>query len=310
MLNKEIALKDVQYWLSHLSTSARLGGKIHFFDLNIVAEDFYADLLNIIYGWNLVNLNHTSLNAVAIDLGDINRRIAIQVTSNRTKSKIQKTIDKFEKHKLSNNFDRLKIVIIGERTRTKSALNFPKSIIFDEKVDVLDDASILSAISALPLSKIDEVLTLIKRNITPKPDVEISLNHSDMETLELYRDYFDRPALKDKWKAEGSYIDFRSALNDLVTLMNTGSLQGKSITKRRFEIEDTTIKNGLASVAEQLRLLRELFNCYVRSGDINLTNNSSNFQVLSKADAFDAFKGSIINELNLLLVKNSIRQII
>ncbi|OOE32306.1 hypothetical protein BZG04_15435 [Salinivibrio kushneri] len=310
MLNKEIALKDVQYWLSHLSTSARLGGKIHFFDLNIVAEDFYANLLNIIYGWDLVNLNHTNLNAVAVDLGDLNRRIAVQVTSDRTKAKIQKTIDKFEEHNLSNNFDKLKVVIIGERTRTNPVFNLPKSIVFDGRFDVLDDAYILSAISALPLSKIDEVLRLIKRDVIPKQDVDISLKHSDLEVLELYRDYFDRPALKDKWTAEGSYIDFQAALNDLITLMNTGSLQGKSITKRRFEIDDATIKNGLASVAEQLRLLRELFNCHVRSGDIDLTNNYANFQVQSKADAFDSFKGSVISELNLLLVRNSLSPII
>lgn len=309
-MNKEKALKDVQYWLSHLSTSARLGGKIHFFDLNIVAEDFYADLLNIIYDWDLVNLNHTKLNAVAVDLGDQKRKIAVQVTSDRTKGKIQKTIDKFEEHNLSNNFDKLKVVIIGERTRTNPALNLPKSIVFDGKYDILDDVSILSAISALPLPKIYEVLMLIQRDVTPKQDVDISLKHSDLEVLEQYRDYFDRPALKDKWDAEGNYIDFHAALKDLITLMNTGSLKGKSITKSRFDIDDATIKNGLASVAEQLRLLRELFNCHVRSGDIDLKNNYANFQVQSKANAFDTFKGSVISELNHLLVKNSLSPII
>lgn len=309
MLNKEVALKEVLYWLSHLSTSARLGGKIHFFDLNIVAEDFYAELLNIIYGWDLVNLNHSDLNAVAIDLGDAKRKIAVQVTSNRTKHKIQKTLDKFEEHKLSTYFNQLKVVIIGERTGNYPGLNLPTSLVFDGKSDVLDDSEILKAITGLSTPKVLEVLDLIKRDIVPKKDVEASLQHDDRQVLGVYRDYFDRPALKDKWMAEGDYSEFKKALTDLITLMNTGILNEQSITKSRFQIEDSTIKRALAPIAEQLRCLRELFNCHVRNGDIDLENNNSNFKVQGKADVFDSLRESIIEELNLVLKSNSIGQI-
>lgn len=309
MLNKELALKEVVYWLSHLSTSARLGGKIHFFDLNIVAEDFYADLLNIIYGWDLINLNHSDLNAVAIDLGDTKRKIAVQVTSNRTKYKIQKTLDKFEEYKLSTHFNQLKLVIIGERTGNYPSLNVPASLVFDGKNDVLDDSEIIKAIRGLSTLEVLEVLDLLKRDIVPKKDVEAALQHDDKRVLEIYRDYFDRPALKDMWMAEGDYSGFQKALTDLIALMNTGILNNQSITKSMFQIQDSTIRSALAPVAEQLRCLRQLFNCHVRNSDINLENNSSNFIVRSKADVFDRLRESIIEELNLVLKSKSIAQI-
>jgi hypothetical protein len=64
------------------------------------AEDFFADFLNLVYGYELKNLSHDSLNNVASDLGDSTRRIAVQVTSERTKAKIQTTLDKFDEQGL------------------------------------------------------------------------------------------------------------------------------------------------------------------------------------------------------------------
>lgn len=310
MMNKEVALKEVLYWLSHLSTSARLGGKIHFFDLNVVAEDFYAELLNIIYDWNLVNLNHTNLNSVAVDLGDVNMKVAVQVTSDRTKLKIQKTLDKFESHKLSKDFTVLKVVIIGPKTGNYPGLKLPPSIAFDGGKDVFDDSDLLKEISKLSTTKIQDVVDLMKKDIIPKTDVESSLKHSDSEALETYRNYFDRPALKDDWLAESEYSSFKNALTDLISLLNTGIIKNQSVTKSRFQIDGDSIKNDLAPIAEQLRCLRQLFNCHVRSGDINIDANSNNFKVNDKSDVFNNLKTSIIKELNVLLNANAIKPIV
>ncbi|MGL5027614.1 MAG: SMEK domain-containing protein [Shewanella oncorhynchi] len=308
-MNKEISLKEIIYWLSHLSTSAKLGGKIHFFDLNIVAEDFYANLLNIVYDWNLKNLNHTDLNAVAVDLGDVRRKIAVQVTSNRSKSKIQKTLDNFDKYSMPKNFDTLKVVIIGSRTGDYPSLNVPSGMKFKGAEDVIDENTLIKKISSLPTQKVKDILQLMTAEIRPKADVEASSQHDDARVLKEYRSYFDRPALKDKWQAEGDYLSFVNALSDLISLMNTGIVKHKSITKSRFEISSDSLKQDLSVIAEQLRIVRQLFNSFVRSGDIDLANNYSNFKVSEKSDAFDNLRDSIIVDLNRLLKDNGITPI-
>lgn len=309
-MNKEIALKEIIYWLSHLSTSAKLCGKIHFFDLNIIAEDFYANLLNIVYDWDLENLNHTNLNAIAVDLGDLGRKIAVQVTSVRTKPKIQETLCKFDKYSLSKKFDTLKVVLIGSRTGNYPNLKIPNGLKFNGIEDVIDESTLIKKISSLSITKINDILELMNNEIIPRKDLEISLNHNDIRVLEEYKSYFDRPALKDKWQAEGDYCSFKNALSDLISLMNTGIVRNQSITKSRFKISSDSLKQDLSAIAEQLRIVRELFNSFVRSGDIDLNNNRGNFIVSEKSDAFDSLRESIIIDLNRLLKNNGITPIV
>jgi len=57
------------------------------------AENFCAGLLNLLCGWELVNLNVTEYpNYPAIDLGDKKHMIAIQVTTENKVEKIKDTI--------------------------------------------------------------------------------------------------------------------------------------------------------------------------------------------------------------------------
>src|SRR5580658_2389401 len=83
-----------------------------------------------VYGLSLVNLNHQNLNAAAIDLGDIKNRVAVQVTSERTKAKIQKTLDSFSQHGLAVDYDTLKVLIIGDRTGDYPTLTLPEGVTF------------------------------------------------------------------------------------------------------------------------------------------------------------------------------------
>ena len=130
MLKKKELLELIAMRLATLKAYVSTVNSIHLFDVNVVAEDFFAALLNEIYGYSLVNLNHTDLNKAAIDLGDVGKRVAVQVTSERTKTKIQKTVNKFVDHGLEDEYDTLKIVIIGDRTGAYATLDVPSGIPF------------------------------------------------------------------------------------------------------------------------------------------------------------------------------------
>ena len=146
MLKREQLIKDITLHLAHLSADVEILGTMHFFDLNIAAEHFFERLLNQVYGYNLVNLNHSQLNAAAIDLADKNISLAVQVTSDRRASKIQKTLDKFVKHGLGTTYTSLKILLIGKRTGTYSTVTIPDGVVFDGRTDVIDNKSLMQDI--------------------------------------------------------------------------------------------------------------------------------------------------------------------
>ena len=107
MINKEIYLKDVAESLALLSREVSTLNAVNLYDINIVAEDFFPGLLNLIYGYELKNVNHLEKNAPAIDLVDPKNRIAVQVTSENSSTKIKHTIEEFNKNQAYQTYDRL-----------------------------------------------------------------------------------------------------------------------------------------------------------------------------------------------------------
>ncbi|HIW74382.1 MAG TPA: SMEK domain-containing protein [Firmicutes bacterium] len=67
-------------------------------DLTRWGEDIVCGLLNRLYGWELVNLNHRRPGCPAVDLADDGRRLCVQVTSGREASKAAKTVELLQKH--------------------------------------------------------------------------------------------------------------------------------------------------------------------------------------------------------------------
>ena len=76
--------------LDIISSRVRARSKLGLTDLNHILEDFFKDLLNLIYKANLVNLNETRRNAPGLDLGDTTSptKRAFQVTSQATSQKV------------------------------------------------------------------------------------------------------------------------------------------------------------------------------------------------------------------------------
>ncbi len=98
MLNKEIYLKEVAGSLALLSKEVTILNAVNLYDINIVAEDFFPGLLNLVYEYKLKNANYLEKNAPAIDLFDNINKIAVQVTSDNSSKKINHTIEEFNKN--------------------------------------------------------------------------------------------------------------------------------------------------------------------------------------------------------------------
>lgn len=90
-------------------------------DLNRVLEDFFKELLNLVHGANLRNLNKERSNEPGLDLGDWTspRKIAFQVTSQADAAKINRTLDKITKDQRAT-YDEIYVLVIGRRQKTYS----------------------------------------------------------------------------------------------------------------------------------------------------------------------------------------------
>lgn len=85
--------------------------------LNIHGENFFRDVFNFIYGYNLVNANFETGNSPCIDLINKKNKLAYQITTTRTKEKIEKTLQALVKPEYKD-FD-IKIFYLLEKANPK-----------------------------------------------------------------------------------------------------------------------------------------------------------------------------------------------
>lgn len=108
-------LQGIIYRMTHLRVIVEQSNQLNLQDINVHAENFFRDLLNLAFDYDLQNINIVEPNATAIDLGCDSSRIAIQVTSTPDLSKIKHTFDRFTGKGLQTKYDRLVMLIVGQK---------------------------------------------------------------------------------------------------------------------------------------------------------------------------------------------------
>jgi hypothetical protein len=168
----EIKLNRTRYYnyieekLNFLAYRIEKRGKINLLDLNIHSETFFAELFNILYDYNLVNLNCIKQNAEGIDLVDTKNKIIIQVSATCTKEKIENSLNKgiylFYK---DYNF---KFISISKEVSNKlriTEFENPYNLIFDSQKDILDSTTLLRYILNLEIDKQKILFEFIKKEL-------------------------------------------------------------------------------------------------------------------------------------------------
>lgn len=146
-MNRVAYQKKVITALSWLKTQVEYHNSLSLTDINHGAEDFYCGLLNLVYGYSLSNINITDLNAAAIDLGDEQNKIAIQVTSTSALSKTKYTVEKFIEKELYKKFDRLLILNIVKKSNHEAPSIGDSEYSLDTKKDILDVEDLIKKIT-------------------------------------------------------------------------------------------------------------------------------------------------------------------
>lgn len=168
MLNRKDNIDKISTKLAILAHKVELNSCLNLMDLNIHAEYFFCDLLNMIFNASLVNLNTINTNAKSIDLINLRKRLAIQVTSTPEFSKIKKTVDGFIETENINNIDRLIVLIIIKKKRYQ-AKTYGDKFIISVSDDVLDYTDLIKLIMGLPPEKIQKICDYLSSQIFDTP---------------------------------------------------------------------------------------------------------------------------------------------
>lgn len=204
-MKREGFLKEILRGLSYLKSKVELNNSVNYYDINITSESFYCDFLNLIYGYNLKNVNLITKNYKAIDLIDEEKRIAIQVTSDSTSTKIKETIRKFEEAGQYKKVEQLKILILTSKRKYKNDF-VTNYFTFDSKNDIIDIEDISNMLQSKDASFLENVYNFLTREITVlKEEVETS-EANEVETIIKLIEYISDYKCKEIEKKE-TFID-------------------------------------------------------------------------------------------------------
>jgi hypothetical protein len=171
---------------SHVN--ARAGLRLN--DLNIHAEEFFKSLLNMVYGYNLANLNIDDILKTAIDLGDPDIKIAFQITSDKSRKKINETLRKFCENGSHKEFQTLKVLIIGDAPSRKGDFKF-ENFVFAYDKDIIDINGLLRVIQGLDTQRLKGISDWLTREFECKQNYSISI--PDAQDFERYFAKFFNP---------------------------------------------------------------------------------------------------------------------
>jgi len=169
--------------LAILSIRVKNRGKLNILDVHMHSENFYRDLMNLLYDWSLNNINNSIQNVEAIDLIDYNKKIIVQISATVTKAKIEKSLDKKIIEKYAQRGYKFKFVSIAENADKLRKQNYqnPYGVGFEPQNDIFDISSLEKDIIDLQAEKMERVYQFIKTELGNMPD-SISFN-SDLATI-------------------------------------------------------------------------------------------------------------------------------
>ncbi len=170
-MNRQKYFNFIEEKLILLATRLKMLGGLNILDMHLHTENFYLSFFNLLFGWELKNLNAVQQNAPGIDLLDSKNKIVIQVSATATKQKIESALNKDLSAYKGYYFKFISICKDAEHLRSQSFLN-PHKLTFSAATDIFDVESLLLKINAMNIDQIKSVYEFLKKELKNEPDPE------------------------------------------------------------------------------------------------------------------------------------------
>lgn len=257
-MNQQEFLFRISQLLSRFTEQVKILNSNGEFSINIHAENILVHILNIIFDCNLKNVNYEENKIYpSIDLRDINKRIAIQVTSTSNIEKIKQTLSGFIEKGLFKDFDTLFVYIITEKQKTY-------------KQSSLDDI-------------IEQKFTFSVENIIDKTDLYVKLNSmNDIQKIKsvcqlLETQFADNKNEFDKWNlyCKGLY-EYDQYITNLYTYIDI-----KGFSPR---INNTVVKLRIDSIYVPLKFKLDFSN---NDDEISSKEKRISYDIVTALENYD-----------------------
>lgn len=317
MLMRESYIIEIEDRLSWLETTVKRRNSMNLFDVDIHIESFFCELLNLVFGYNLENLNNSKRNYISIDLGDRKNKIAVQVTAQNTREKVQETINKFQSNEYDNEYERLIILIIGTKQKFKKPFTTSNGFCFDANTDIWDMNHLINEIKGKSDDELSQICAFFVRKMYPNGGyVGLSLE-------KLYMNFYST------CKAKLMTIGINEEIADRIIVSDIDSDKYKYILEKiadgkQYLIGEFGSGKSHALLVLSLRLMKEYIEgktkvlpLYVqgkeiaRIGSIRQWIRDSQFdksEYILFVDGLDEidynFVGQLIEEINVLTLQN------
>lgn len=130
-------------------------------------ESICAKLLNLIYDYSLTSANTESANLPAVDYVDREHSVAVQITSNRTRAKINHVVNSFLTHRLHDTYHTLIILLLT----TDAAPTLEHNRAAEEAhLQVLTLHDLTEIISVLPADKLQQIAQYLQMELGSSED--------------------------------------------------------------------------------------------------------------------------------------------
>lgn len=199
--------------LTALATNVSVRGKLNMTDLHTISEDFFADLLNLMYNLKLHNANADSMNSEGIDLVDDGAKVIIQVSGTCSKRKIDHSLAELKKEYSGYHFIFIPIITGSAKQQQGNCYSAPHGIVFEPEKDIRDINFLVRelAIGACR-HKAEEIADFLKK--------ELRFVMFDAERLESGLEYVIKELAKDvsddpKFDAKDFQIESKISFNGL-----------------------------------------------------------------------------------------------
>lgn len=251
-----------------------------FTDLTFNIEHLILNYINVFENDNdkYINVNTIKHNYPAVDLISVNKGIAIQVTTNADKKKVDDTIETYKKQHLKYK----NLIIIGFVKTTN-----PKVI--GAKVYGVEYLTRLATYA--DNKQLDELYELLQRQIPWNSLTPLD----DKHCFEVIFDVINRSAIRDYTMCEGDFDKMADGLSEIKEIITTGKIKGKNIRAKGLVEFTGTTKTKLGDIEFQVSQILQICNS-------NKNKRGSTFLAFDKAEKheIDNLKEKIISNSNFL----------
>lgn len=187
-MNRNEYLSRAQRSLSLLRQEIKVAQSQGRLDPLTLAEDVLCPVLQVLFDLpRLTNLNEKRQNYPAIDLGDTERGVAVQVSATVRTRKVESTLEAFFNHGLDTEFDRLIFLFLTKKQKSYPDDRIQEAVTtgfdFDVEHDILDLSDLERQLRNAPPGDIKEVVRILDAEL--KEDHAASYDLSSEPTSEV-----------------------------------------------------------------------------------------------------------------------------